>query len=468
MTRPKSLLRLLSLSILCAGGFASCGVDRWEAYAPQTALDSWMYNTMQEHYLWYGSLPDYNTLNLFLEPTAFLSKVRNTADAYSYADTLPATPLPGYGFDYTLVRNPDIDTAYNALVTYVIPHSPAASVLKRGDWIVKVDTSYISRKYEQQLLQGREPLRLTLGSYRQVLASEDGETEGTYRVVANEETVTLGAAAPLVDTPLHTSKILSLTDGSEVGYLMYNAFLAGTDEEPELYNDQLRAWSADLAERGVRNVILDMRYNAGGSMECVQLLGTLLVSSYYLDQSMASLVYNDKNTHRNKTLTFDSALPGTSGRNLNLQTLVVLTSGSTAGAPEMLMHCLNGKIPRLIAIGSNTKGQSVATERFTNEELRWAFYPVVCTVYNAAGETHTGFSPTYSVNTSTDYLHFLPFGNEQETLLSTALSVLNGTYSTTASSPAVVERPVRIESGNERVGLATRRFRGGSGLVVGR
>ena len=66
------------------------------------------------------------------------------------------TPLPTYGFDYSLVRSADIDTAYNALITYVIPRFTGRSEagLVRGDWIMKVDTSYISKKYETQLLQG--------------------------------------------------------------------------------------------------------------------------------------------------------------------------------------------------------------------------------------------------------------------------------------------------------------------------
>ena len=105
-----------------------------------------------------------------------------------------------------------------------------------------------------------------------------------------------------------------------------------------------------------------------------------------------------------------------------------LIGGETAGAPEMLMHCLNGKIQKLIAIGSSTKGQNVATEQFINEEFQWSVNPVVATIYDSEHDTYPGFKPTYSVNASTDYLTFLPFGDEKETLLSVALGVLNGTY----------------------------------------
>ena len=146
MTKLRKIILIPALSIVFISGFFSCGVDRWPEYAHQTALDTWMYDIMQQNYLWYQDLPSYDDVNLFLEPASFLSKVKSKKDSYSFVDSVMEAPLPTYGFDYSLVRNPDIDTAYNALITYVIPGSPAAAVLKRGDWIVKVDTSYISKK----------------------------------------------------------------------------------------------------------------------------------------------------------------------------------------------------------------------------------------------------------------------------------------------------------------------------------
>ena len=351
MTKLRKIILIPALVIVSISGFFSCGVDRWPEYAHMTALDTWMYDIMQQNYLWYQDLPSYDDANLFLEPAQFLSKVKSKNDSYSFVDSVMETPLPSYGFDYSLVRNPDIDTAYNALITYVIPGSPAAAVLKRGDWIVKVDTSYISKKYESQLLQGTEPLEVTLGKYQLVPPTEppvEGEEEEIYRVVPVGDPVKIGAAVPLVDNPVHCKKTLTLTDGSEVGYLMYNSFTAGTKESPEKYNAELREWSDELAQKNIHEVILDLRYNKGGSIDCVQLLSTMLVSSYYLDQTMGFLEYNDKNTDKDVTLTFDSKLLNTSGgKNLDLTTLIVLIGGETAGAPEMLMHCLNGKIQKL-------------------------------------------------------------------------------------------------------------------------
>ncbi len=89
-------------------------------------------------------------------------------------------------------------------------------------------------------------------------------------------------------------------------------------------------------EAGVQAVILDLRYNEGGSLDCVQLLGTILTSADRLGEPMAYLEYNDKNTDKDATILF-----GTDREiNLNLHSLIAITSGTTMGAPEMLIRSL--------------------------------------------------------------------------------------------------------------------------------
>lgn len=158
MTKLRKIILIPALVIVFISGFFSCGVDRWPEYAHQTALDTWLLDIMQQNYLWYQELPSYNDVNLFLEPDQFLSKVKSKNDSYSFVDSIMETPLPTYGFDYSLVRSADIDTAYNALITYVIPGSPAAEAgLVRGDWIMKVDTSYISKNMRLNYCKGQKP-----------------------------------------------------------------------------------------------------------------------------------------------------------------------------------------------------------------------------------------------------------------------------------------------------------------------
>lgn len=71
-------------------------------------------------------------------------------------------------------------------------------------------------------------------------------------------------------------------------------------------------------------------------MDCVQLLGTILTSADRLGEPMAYLEYNDKNTDKDATILF-----GTDREiNLNLHSLIAITSGTTMGAPEMLIRSL--------------------------------------------------------------------------------------------------------------------------------
>lgn len=476
MTNLRKIILIPALIMVSISSFISCGVDRWPEYAHQTALDSWIYDIMQQNYLWYEALPTYDEVNLFQEPAAFLSKVKISQDSYSYVDTVMDAPLPTYGFDYTLVRSIVNDTAYNALITYVIPDSPAADAgLKRGNWIMKVDTSYISRRYETQLLQGTKAVELTLGEWKEVEIESEIEGEDptkVFMVVPIEgEPVEMPAARVVEDNPVHKYEILSATENGreiKVGYLMYNSFIAGTRTEPQKYNNELRRVSQEFAAAKVERVILDLRYNAGGTIDCVQLLGTILTSASRLNEPMAFLQYNNKNTDRDTTLIFDEKVLE-SGTNLNQSSLFVITSGTTAGAPEMLIHSLRIEdIYPIVSIGSATKGQNVATEQFINEEFRWSINPVVSTVYNAEHDSYGSYTPHPDLRISdNNYSEFLPFGDPNERLLKVAIGVIEGTFppkdeeeggETPANASFKVEKIVNSP--------ASRRFVGGNGLKI--
>ena len=480
MTKLRKIILIPALSIVFISGFFSCGVDRWPEYAHQTALDTWMLDIMQQNYLWYQDLPSYDDVNLFLDPASFLSKVKSKSDSYSFVDSVMETPLPTYGFDYSLVRSADIDTAYNALITYVIPGSPAeAAGLVRGDWIMKVDTSYISKKYETQLLQGTKARDLVMGVWKEVPVEpeegEVGEEETTvYKVVPNDKTLKLPAARAVEDNPVHKTEILTVKENNsdiKVGYLMYNSFTAGTKADPEKYNDELRQISQEFKTAGVKYVILDLRYNAGGSLDCVQLLGTILTSNARLNEPMAYLEYNDKNRDKDATINFDPTILG-SGTNLDLPGLFVITSGTTAGAPEMLIGSLflKDSYP-VVSIGSATKGQNVATEQFVNEEFLWSVNPVVCTVYNSKHDENGSFVPNADLKISettidgiTNYSEFLPFGDPNERLLKVAIGVIEGTYPPKKEEDTTTKAQFKIEK--SVISPASRRFIGGGGLKI--
>jgi hypothetical protein len=406
--------------------------------------------------------------------------VKSKSDSYSFVDSVMETPLPTYGFDYSLVRSADIDTAYNALITYVIPGSPAeAAGLVRGDWIMKVDTSYISKKYETQLLQGTKARDLVMGVWKEVPVEpaegeEEVEEEFVYKVVPNGITLKLPAARSVEDNPIHKTKILTVKENNrdiKVGYLMYSSFTAGTNSDPDKYNNELRQISQEFKTAGVKYVILDLRYNAGGSLDCVQLLGTILTSEVRLNKPMAYLEYNNKNRDKDATINFDSEILK-SGVNLDLPGLFAITSSTTAGAPEMLIRSLflKDSYP-VVTIGGVTKGQNVATEQFINEEFLWSVNPVVCTVYDSNHDAGGAISPATDLKISettidgvTNYSEFLPFGDPNERLLKVAIGVLEGTYPPEKEEDTTTKAQFKIEK--SVISPASRRFVGGGGLKI--
>lgn len=445
-TRKPLLFPLLGLLALTS--LFSCGEDRWKEYYPLTGRDLWMDSLMREVYLWYEDIPASKSLNYFQAPETFLKNILSKNDkGFSTVDTLLTTPLPGYGFDYTLYKVATSDTTYQALVSYVAKDSPAEEAgLERGNWIMLVDGDSITRKTEEKLKNG-DARTLHVGKYVIVPngGNDDDGTGGTENegdadtgTDENEENngtavireigdFALPAARPVTESVVHTTRFVQLEGTADrIAYLAYNSFTAGSAENPELYNNELLSFAQTCRQSGVNQLVLDLRYNSGGEMACVQLLASMLVPAEKLGSPLASLQYNDKQSARNRTLLLDSQLlPG--GTNLNLSTVYIITSQTTAGAAEMLINCLRPYM-KVVLIGGTTRGEYVATESFANRKHAWVLRPVVCEVFNAQGEAdyRTGFRPDISVNETSYLPYYLPLGDPDEILFNTALGVIAG------------------------------------------
>lgn len=411
----KRYLQLLLLATLAMPFLASCGVNRWEEYYPLTQRDMWIDSLMREEYLWYKDIPSSENLNYFSEPATFLNSLLSSLDdGYSRIDSLYDVPETGYGFDYTLYSIADNDTAYNALVTYIMPGSPAEEAgLKRGEWIMMVDNEYITKKNETILTEGTAK-KLLVGTYGET-TDEEGETVGFIK--ADRETQ-LPATRDVQDEDIPVCQVLE-QNGKHIGYMLYNTFSPDNANEVKQYAQQFK-------DNNVSDVVLDLRYNAGGDMESVELMAAILAPANQMGNALAQLKYSDKKSTKDRTLTLDeSLLQGTA--NLGLTRLYVLTSTTTAGASEMLINCLKPYMDVFI-VGEKTKGQTVATEPFCSQKHSYCLRPVVCEVFNAQGTADyaSGFTPDEQAGSLSNLATVLPFGDPNETLLAKAIALING------------------------------------------
>lgn len=433
----RNILFTPTLFIVMTSALFSCGVDRWPEYAAETELDTWIDSVMHQEYLWYKEIPTVTPNKYFLAPAQFLKEIIYTTldKNYSYIDTLNKVQLPDYGFDYTLIKNSKTDTLYEALITNVLPGSPASDAkLKRGEWIIKVDDKLITKKNESKLLQSGNALKLTLGKYELQEVEEDKKATTTKKekgVVVETRTVNMAGERIVEDDPIPVYEVVTSATRVKVGYMVYNHFTAGTTAEKEKYNNKLRDISRVFASAGVTKFVLDLRYNTGGSLQCAQLLASLLAPQAQVGKIFAELRYNDKQSYKDFSLLFDPDLIG-SGSNMNIDEGYILTSSSTTtGIAGTFYDCLF-PLNKWKILGAALPSTGVATESFINPKHGWSLNPVVCNVYNSAGESHGGgsFPATYTVDeTSTKNLvTFLPLGDKEETLFNMALGIIDGTY----------------------------------------
>ncbi len=418
----------------------SCGEDRWAAYAEQTATTRWIDDTMRVWYYWKDELPESNQLNYFQAPAQFFASLLSRSDKYSYIDSLTTAAatrsIPdtdySYGFQFAVGQ---IDGQVCAHVLYVAASSPADEAgLKRGDWILAMDGEAVTMNNYSRLFGGPS-MQLTLGYYQ---ATENA-------IVTDPQPHTLSAARAIDDCPVHYSCMLDI-NGTRTGYLVYNHFSAGATDNGTEYDNKLRSVFSTFASNEVEEFVLDLRYNNGGLVSCAQLLCTLLAPASALGSEMGYLEFNDRITPQIQAFTFNPDLIG-HGANLNLKRLFVLTSSNTASASEMVINCLR-PVMDVVLVGGTTVGKNVGSRAFVNTERLITMSPIICRLYNAAGESdyESGFVPdaAYTVDENSDMSRFLPFGDPDEALLHVALNAIAG-GSPSDSEPEVSPESLRMD-----------------------
>ena len=414
--KSKYSVILLLFIVTLTGLFASCGKDRWELYYPQTRQSLWIDSVMREHYLWRDVLLDEDELtsSYFLNSVSFLAKVRNANDKVSYVDTAYSVPRTDPGFE--LAINEVTDSTYLALVTYIEPNSASAIAgLQRGDWIMAMDGKELTEESIEELAEGGTHT-LAIGSHTTIIFQNEYDEEEEQDVVVFSHEVTLPAATG------YFSEVMPVVDviNDKVGYMLYND-IAGDNRQ------KVATASNMLANSGITDMVLDLRYASTGDLEGLQYLASIMAPSSALGTKMATLQYADS-LISNNSLPFLSASELDNGANLNLQTLYVLTSLSTAGPAEMLINCLK-EVMNVVVIGQRTNGINLACESFYDPAKDQLLRLATCFVSGANGEASyadTGFTPDYPINPLSSVEGIQPFGSPLENLFAKALAIING------------------------------------------
>ena len=307
-------------------------------------------------------------------------------------------------------------------VRYVIPNSDAERKgVKRGDIFAKID--------------GQE---LTYSNYHSLLNNQNSSLTFSFYTI-NNKTLTFKENKTILQTtmredPILLHKVIPI-EGKKVAYLVYNGFVSKYDLE---LNNVFGTFKAE----GATELILDLRYNPGGSVQTAIYLASMIAGAD-TQKIFIKQTANAKMSRIWKSYYyFENNILGTPINNLNLSRVYILTSHHTASASELIINGLKPYM-EVIQIGETTVGKNLASITIKDREHpenKWAMQPIVMRSENASGfgAYEKGLSPT--IELSENPLDLVPLGNPNETLLAKALEQITGRQTFYASARSFQSR----------------------------
>lgn len=422
-----------------------------------TEVNYFVWSSMHDIYLWNANIPSLtnnsyltvkDSLNTFLNKYSSPRTLFNnllyqykTVDKWSFIvsdyDSIRnwiSGTAKTTGFDFMLYRYSSSANDIFGVVRYVWKGSPAEKAgIQRGDIFSKVDG-----------------VQLTVANYTANFINKDSYTLSISKIVNNVVTPT-GKDVPLTaitmqEDPVLFSKVIAV-NGINVGYLVYNAFNSDFDLELNTVFQQFKS-------AGVTKLVVDLRYNGGGSTATATYLGSMIYTtntSKIFSKSVWNSIYATYNQSQTFTDKITSATSTTTPINtLNLSDVYFLVSSETASASELLINGLKPYM-NVKSIGTNTYGKYVASVSIYDYALdskgnlipdgkgdyvlvtthKYAMQPIVAKFSNSLGVSDfvTGLTP--DITLQEDIGNLLPFGDVNETLLKAALDNIKGSKSQT-------------------------------------
>ncbi len=402
----------LTLALLLFIGY-SCESDDTENIPDDIEVQNFIWKGLNAFYFWQQDLTDLSDqrfssqeqLNNFLRnypdsDELFYSLLNDypTTDKYSWIvddyfaleDFLQHGITGSNGIEFGLVLETGSDVDIFGYVRYIIPNSDASTKnIIRGDIFHAVNNTPLTVSNYRQLLFSTESYTLNLANYNNGTPIDNG--------ISIELT-----KSQLQENPIFSTETFSFP-GKKIGYLMYNAFTP-------LYDNELNNSFATFKNDGITDLVLDLRYNSGGSVRTATYLSSMITGQFN-GKLFSKEQWNDKwqdyflaNDPSSVVNNFTNQITGGPGINsLYLDNIVILTTGSSASASELVINGLNPYI-NVTTIGTITEGKTVGSitlydsdnygREGANSNHTIAMQPIVLEIQNKAGENFPGgFEP---------------------------------------------------------------------------
>jgi C-terminal processing protease CtpA/Prc len=459
----------------CRKDAATDVIDKPEVIPAATEINYFVWSSMHDYYLWNSNVANItNTnfiiskdslnkyLNRFTDPNKLfddllyqhgvVDKWSFIVDDYSIIEDWIAGISKTMGYDYQLYLLSSGSTDVFGVIRYVLPGSPAEKAgLKRGDIFTKIDgTQLTSANY--QTLTAKESFALSLA-----------KLSGDRTTLTPTITTAVMNAVELQEDPVHLSKVLDV-NGAKVGYLVYNGFTSD-------YDIKLNTALQQFKTSGISKLIVDLRYNGGGSVQTATYLASMIYSTdvtkvfsksvyntilqnYFTQQYGADALL----TKFADNIAATTTTPKTAINSLNLTDVYFIVSKETASASELLINGLKPYM-NVTVVGTNTYGKYVGS--FTIKDYdskgnlvtthKWALQPITVKIANSAGVSDyvNGLDPDPALTAKEDIGNLLPLGDENEMLLKMCLDRIKGQKAASLYTPTRLANSAYIGGSRE-------------------
>lgn len=364
----------------------------------------------------------YKSKNQFPEEEA-IDKFSWIVDDYLELEEQLQGTTNNNGVEFGLSRKSPGASELFGWVRYIIPNSDASKKnIKRGDIFYAVNGTQLTIDNRRTLLFGSN------NDYTLNMADINGQT-----ITPNGKTVTLTKTV-LDENPILINKVI-VSGSHKIGYLLYNGFYSN-------YDSQLNSAFGTLKSEGITDLILDLRYNSGGSILTSVRLASMITGTF-TGQVFAKEQWNAKlesyyNANEPESLNnlFTDIIGTTPINSINMTKIYILTSASTASASELVINGLKPYIT-VVQIGDKTVGKNVGSVTLydsptfgkskRNPNHRYAMQPLVLKIVNSVGfgDYQNGLIPTFELKETLSNMDVL--GSTTEPLLKLAIGKITGT-----------------------------------------
>jgi hypothetical protein len=325
------------------------------------------------------------------------------------------------GVDFGLVGISGSNDVFG-YVRMILPNTSASNQnIKRGDLFTHVNGT-----------------QLTRSNFSELLFSENDSYNLDLAKIENNTIIPTGIIVDLTKVEYTENPVFLTTtieeNGHKIGYIVYNRFTSSFDNE---LNDAF----LQLKNEGITDLILDFRYNPGGSVRTAVSLASMVTGQFKgelftKEQWNSKLQAEIQASHPDWLIdNFTDRLGnGNTINSLNLNKVHIIVTNRSASASELV---INGLLPYINVrlVGEQTVGKYVASITLydsddfgrdnANPRHLYAMQPIVLEEVNKLGQNDKdGFTP--DIAQSEDLANLGVLGDPSETLLRATIDDIVG------------------------------------------